>query len=195
MSHRIQCQCGALSGEVSHTSSARRAICYCRDCQDYASRLGRLEETLDANGGTDVVATQARYVTITRGIENLACASLSGNGLLRWYAKCCNTPIANTPREWRFCYVGLVHSCLEKPLEHSFPRIDMRVNNRGGVGTPPRPPRGQLFTILAFMLKFLPAWVGGAYKQTPFFTATGEPVVAVQILSADERIVAEKADA
>ncbi len=192
MSHHIQCRCGKLAGEVSHTNLALRVICYCKDCQDYAGRLGTPEETLDTNGGTDIVATQARYVTITRGIDNLACASLSENGLLRWYAKCCNTAIANTPREWRLCYVGLVHSCLGRPLERSFPRIDMRVNNQSATGTPPKPPRGQIFTILAFMVKFIPAWVGGAYQQTPFFTASGEPAVAVRVLSDGKRIGADR---
>jgi len=148
MSHPFQCRCGALAGELTHTASARRTICYCKDCQDYAKRIGLAKKLLDANGGTETVGTQARHVNFTRGKEHLACTSLSEGGLLRWYAKCCNTPIANTPRDWRFSYAGIYHCCLKKPLEDTFACVDMHVNNQSAIGTPPKPRRGQFFSLL-----------------------------------------------
>ena len=94
MSHRFECRCGALQGEVRRPAHGVRAVCYCGDCQTYAHLLGNAQSVLDALGGTDVVATQARNVVITSGASELACLSLSPNGLLRWYASCCGTSIA-----------------------------------------------------------------------------------------------------
>lgn len=187
MGHRIQCRCGALSGEVSHTGSALRAVCYCRDCRAYAIHLGKPETVLDALGGTEVVATQAGYVTFDRGVENLACLSLTPNGTLRWYAKCCNTPIGNTPRDWRLPYVGLVHSCLEKPLERSFPGAPLPVNTASTRGTPPGRHWSQILKLFTFIPQFAIARITGAYKRTPFFSRAGTPVTGVTVLSAAER--------
>ena len=90
--------------------------CYCRDCQAFAHALGNPGAILDKLGGTDIVATLQQYVTFTKGTEALACLSLSERGLLRWYANCCNTPIANTARNPKLSYVGLVHTCLARAI-------------------------------------------------------------------------------
>lgn len=193
MNHQIQCRCGALSGEVSNTHSAARAVCYCKDCRAYAVHLGQQQSVLDAMGGTEVVATQARYVAFTGGIENLACLSLSKNGLLRWYAKCCNTPIANTPRDWRLPYVGLVHSCLRKPLESSFHPVQMHVNTRSANGSPPSMPWRQASTLLRFVPKIILGRLTGTYRQTPFFSPAGKPIAEVKVLSRAEREKANSA--
>ena len=84
MNQSIRCQCGALTGELRQKGPALRAVCYCRYCQAYAYHLGMPQSVLDALGGTEVVATQARYVSLDKGAEHLACLSLSPNGLLRW---------------------------------------------------------------------------------------------------------------
>lgn len=193
MNHRIQCQCGALTGEVSNTHSVMHAVCYCIDCRTYAFHLGKPESVLDANGGTEVIATQAKRVTFTAGAQHLACLSLSPNGLLRWYAQCCNTPIANTPRNWRLPYVGLIHSCLNKPLESSFPAVQIHVNTQS-VKTKLSSTRwAQITTLLGFMPKILLARFTGAYKETPFFSSAGVALVNVQILSKAEREQAKSA--
>ncbi|MFZ2237575.1 MAG: DUF6151 family protein, partial [Dokdonella sp.] len=46
------------------------------------------------------------------GEDELACMSLSPNGMLRWYASCCSTPIGNTPRDRNMPYVGVVSACV-----------------------------------------------------------------------------------
>ena len=193
MNHQIQCRCGAFSGQISNTHLAIRAVCYCKDCRTYAVHLGRPQAILDEIGGTDVVATQARHVALTGGIEHLACLSLSEKGLLRWYAKCCNTPIANTPRDWRVPYVGLVHSGLKKPLESSFPRVQMHVNTRSAKGTPPSMRWSQITALLGFLPTILFARVAGTYRRTPFFSPSGVPIVEVEVLSDTEREIARRA--
>jgi hypothetical protein len=187
MTHQLQCQCGSLSGEVSDTHFSMHAVCYCKDCTSYAFHLGAQERVLNALNGTDIVATQSKNVAFTNGVENLACMSLSPNGLLRWYAKCCNTPIANTQRDWRVPYVGLVHACLEKPLEKSFPPVQMHVGTKSAKGKPPSTRRAQMAAVLGFMPKILWARIVGSYKQTPFFLPSGAPMVEVKVLSSAER--------
>lgn len=194
--HPIQCRCGALKGELAVTRAANHGVCYCRDCRTYAFVLGRAGDVLDSLGGTDVIATLPRYVRFTAGIDKLACLSLSPRGALRWYASCCNTPIANTPRDYRMPYAGFVRACLEsgiRPIEEVFGPVNMRVNTssvRGRVSTMP------LTTVLA-VLKFLswlvPARLKGEYRLTPFFDGVGQPVVAVRVISLEERNRAQQA--
>ena len=74
--------------------------------------MGRSDEVLDAAGGTDIVQTLPKYVEFTDGIDALACMRLTENGLLRWYAECCRTPIANTMANFKLSFVGLIHSGL-----------------------------------------------------------------------------------
>lgn len=190
MNHRFQCLCGALKGEVSNTHKAIHGVCYCKDCRTYAHHLGKSGQVLDKMNGTDVVATLSRYVAFTGGSENLGCLSLSEKGLLRWYAKCCNTPIANTTRNWKLPYVGLVHTCLEAgamPLESSFPPIQMHLNVRGAKGNPPSMGFRTFVALLGFVPRLLVAKAIGGYKHTPFFNQDGSPRVAVSVLSREER--------
>ena len=139
---------------------------------------------LDAVGGTDIVATHSRYVRLTAGAPQLACMSLSPKGLLRWYARCCDTPIANTPRDWKLPYVGLVHTCLERvqPLEASFPPVQMDINTKSALG--PTPHRGGAAAMARFgamVLRLSAARVTGSYRRTAFFGAKGEPLAAVHV--------------
>ena len=91
----------------------------------------------DENGGTVVVASLPRHVALSGGLESLACMSLAPRGLLRWYASCCNTPIGNTIRDFRYAHLGLVHDCLESAgtdLTRVFGPVRMRVNRQGAKG-------------------------------------------------------------
>jgi hypothetical protein len=123
MSHPLQCRCGVVQGTVSRPEIANRMVCYCRDCQAFAHFLGRAADILDEDGGSDVVQTPPANVVFTAGVDSLACMRLTERGLLRWYASCCNTPIGNTPPDFRMSFVGLVSTCLQSPtrsIEDSF---------------------------------------------------------------------------
>jgi hypothetical protein len=195
MDHRFQCACGGLRGEVA-PQGAVRAVCYCGDCQAYAYLLREPARVLDAAGGTDIVATAARNVRFTAGAANLACLSLSPRGLLRWYARCCETPIGNTPRDWKLPYVGLVHSCLHQPdpLEQSFPRVHLRVNTHGAHGPIPRDVgwAGKLH-FAGTVLRLGSARLTGSYRSTPFFDTSGAPVVQPRVASREEVEAARRA--
>ena len=191
MEHPLSCACGTLKGVVRRGKG--RGICYCRDCQAFARFLGRPAGILDASGGTDVVATLAGHVTIAEGHPALACMSLGPRGLLRWYARCCNTPIGNTLRDRRLPYVGLVHSCLDSTgqnLDDAFGPARMRVNTASAIGTP-KPDATPLRAALAMArigTALAAARISGGYRRTPFFDASGEPVVQPTVLTREERV-------
>lgn len=191
MNHPLRCQCGTLQGQVSHTESVCRGVCYCKDCQAYAHFLGKADEILDEMGGSDVVATLPRHVTFTQGLEALACMSLSDRGMLRWYASCCNTPIGNTARDFKVSHVGLLHNCLRDPsasLDDAFGPVRMRVGMKSAKGSPKAMAASTTVSLLRFMARLIGARLGGSYKNTPFFDpATGTPRVSPKVLTPDER--------
>lgn len=196
MNHRFQCQCGTLKGEVSSPERGMRAVCYCGDCQTYAHLLGHPHRVLDPLGGTDVVATHARYVTFTSDTQTLACLSLSPRAVLRWYARCCDTPIANTPRNWKLPYVGMVHTCLRQPepLERSFPEVEMRINRKSANGNAAG--GGNLRGLLRFggmVLRLTASRLDGGYHETPFFDAIGVPVAEAVVAPLAEVEAARRA--
>lgn len=196
-SHRLRCRCGTLTGYVSHPKRARRGVCYCRDCQAYARALATDAAVVDAQGGTDVVATLQNDVTLAQGTEALACLSLTPNGLLRWYASCCNTPIANTTRNYRMSYVGVVHTCLHdasETLDDAFGPVRMRVNTRSARRPVKPTPIGTLQAVAGLSLALVRARLDGSYKRTPFFDPQGVPVASPRILTRDERFRALEAD-
>jgi hypothetical protein len=191
--HSLQCRCGQLKGSVTPARSTQRVACYCRDCRAYACHLGD-DGVLDAHGGTEIVASLPCHVHFQAGDDALACLSLSPRGLLRWYAACCGTPIANTPRNPKVAYVGLVHSTLERgapPLAQSFGPLRMKVNTGSATGpvtkTAPLAAAGSLFGLGSTLLG---ARLGGGWRDNPFFdtaTATATPVRPVRVLTLEER--------
>ena len=197
MNHRLQCQCGALRGHVGRLHLAIRGVCYCKDCRTYAQHLGQLRTSHDSAGGVEFVATQGMHVSFEGDAQQLACLSLSSNGLLRWYAKCCNTPIANTTRNWKFPYVGLLHTCLKAEpalYKQAFPKVQMRVNTGSAWQAPTGMKLGTTISLLSFMPRVMASGINGAYRLTPFFLApSGAPRVEVYALSKAERTRAHEA--
>jgi len=191
MNLRLQCQCGALHGQLSQTEWALRGVCYCKDCRAYSHHLGQASTAHDALGGAEFVATLAPCVSLSGGTQHLACVSLSEKGLLRWYARCCSTPIANTTRNWKFPYVGLLHTCLKADAgsyERAFPRLQMRVNTGSAKEAPPGMALRTIAALMGFMPRVLASGASGSYKQTPFFNPpAGTPKVEVVVLSKAER--------
>lgn len=189
MNQALRCRCGALQGHFERAPSATRAICYCKDCQAYARFLGT-PGVVDADGGTEVVASLPRHVRFTAGTDALACLSLSGRGLLRWYASCCNTPIGNTPRNPKVPYVSLIHACFEggsPAIEATLGARRIAVNTQSAR----HPVRSTPFATAARVVGLMGAAVSdrlrGMHGPNPFFADTGAPVRPVRVLSPAER--------
>lgn len=190
MNHPLRCRCGKFQGQVSRSRRATRAVCYCKDCQAYARFLGT-PGVVDQDGGTQVVISLPRHVRFTAGVEVLACLSLGERGLLRWYASCCNTPIANTPRSPKVPYLGLIHSCLERgssSIESTFGRLRIAVNTESARRKVRSTPVASTMGVLGFIMAAFGDRLGGGYKHNPFFTAdTRIPVRRPRVLSSAER--------
>ena len=188
--HPLSCKCGTVKGFVKTSNSLSRGVCYCKDCQMAALFLGKSAEVLDEHGGTDVVPTMPRNLRFTQGIDSLACMRLTENGLMRWYAKCCNTPICNTSPNFKMAFVGLVHNCLENggaSLDQSFGPVRMRVNTKGALGGVKIKQQGTVGTIVSFTRMLLRERFNGGYKLTPFYNVnSGASIVVPYVLSKQE---------
>ncbi len=191
MSHPLRCSCGTLKGYVVHPERVNRVVCYCRDCQAFAHFLGRQTDILDVQGGSDVIQTIPANVVLTAGSEALACMRLTDKGLLRWYAKCCNTPIGNTLANHRVSFVGLLHNVLDnsgKSLDGSFGPVRMWSFTKSAKRPVEVPSLSLIVGIGRFAAMVIRARIDGSYLRTPFFvTSTGAPIVTPQVLSAGER--------
>jgi hypothetical protein len=192
VNHRLSCRCTRVRGLVSRTEERlNRSTCYCRDCQAYAHFLGQQGEMLDANGGTSVVGIKPCNVTLTQGQELVACMSFSERGLLRWYARCCNTAIGNTPRNFKVPFLAVVETCLEGTpgaRERSFGPAQFRLNPKSARGQLPVMKERKVGALLRTLGWLLRSRLDGSYRQTPFFDATsGAPASSPKVLTFAER--------
>lgn len=190
MDQALQCKCGKLKGQLRHTENSARLTCYCKDCRAFAHYLGRAGDMLDAQGGVDIVVSHPQEVTFSSGTQALACMSLSEQGMLRWYASCCNTPIGNTSRNNKVAFVGLSSACLGEPVsvEAAFGPVRMRSYTESARGKVASSGVKALPLRLGFVAALLRARIGGSYARTPFFKAgTGQPVALPKVLDKQER--------
>lgn len=194
--HQFECECGRLQGSLSNAPRLIHLRCHCHDCQTYAHALSASNRVLDKQGGTEVVTTLQQHVRFTRGEENLACLSLSGQGMLRWYASCCNTPIANTARDAKLSFVSLLHTALGASgaaLERQLGTRPVTVNPKHAKGKVDYKPAAALWSTSAIIASVMRARLNGSWKSSPFFRAdNGAPVATPRVLDAEERELAAK---
>jgi hypothetical protein len=190
---QIQCECGKFRAELVNfpRNTPGRLACHCDDCQVYMHRLNRAD-LLDAAGGTEVIPVYPAEIKIVAGREVLKCLQLSPNGLYRWYAGCCNTPVVNTKPG--FPWAGIVNRMysVEDPgfLERTFGPIKSRIMGRFARGTPPSGTAANIdfkgfVTVLPFLLKGM---LLGKAKHSPFFEQDGRtPIVPPVVVPLDEK--------
>lgn len=114
-------------------------MCYCDDCQSFAHFLGRADEILDAHAGTDVFSTTLAHLEINEGADQIACVRLKPDGMFRWYAGCCRTPIGNTFPSPKSPFISVVHSCMDhasdiRSRDEALGPIRSRANGRFAKG-------------------------------------------------------------
>jgi hypothetical protein len=195
--HPIRCRCGRLQGQLAQGASVARVACYCIDCQSYAHALGKPEIVLDELGGTAVITSLQQHLSFSGDTSSLACLSLSESGILRWYAACCSTPVANTARNPKVSYVGIAHTCVASSpgeLERVFGPPGMAVNTQHAKAPVPTGGLRTATTMAEGITRVGVALLDGSWRKTPFFYAAGHrPVVQRKVLSADERARAREA--
>jgi hypothetical protein len=188
--HPIRCRCGSVAGSLVRGDVLNRCICYCQSCRAFAQFLGRASEILDAHGGTDIVQVRARALRFERGVEAIACMGFTP-GTLRWYARCCRTALANTPRSRALPIAGVIHDCLHgegaPPLDASFGPVAMNAYPQEALTPPPPRRRPQVWMIARLAPTALRARFDASYRRSPFFRGDGEPIAEQHVLSAEER--------
>lgn len=174
----VRCQCGSLAGTITGVSPRRvnRVVCHCQGCTSYAQALGRAERIFDEHGGTDVIHVSPRAVVFDTGIEHIACARMTERGALRWYARCCRTPLAHTLPSPGVPFLAINHACIVWPGAAS--RDDIvgpvraRLNGRFARGQMRRlrADRRALISMLAHYLPLFGWWlVRGDARRSPFW--------------------------
>lgn len=180
----LSCACGKLTASATgvRRGGANRCVCYCQFCQAYARHLGQAEEVLDAEGGTEVMQFSPRHFRFTAGEENLACLRMTGKGALRWYAKCCNTPIANTAGSTKMPFVGVVRRAVTAPAGDALTKVVGPIRAR--IFLPPEMQQGKNWAQKRMMfriLRLLMSWkLRGDGKRSPFFDAAGKPIREIE---------------
>lgn len=177
------CGCGHLRGHLAPEAvrGGTRLICHCPDCRAAELYLGQPDPTPD---GVDLFQTTPDMITIDSGAAHLALLRLGPNGLLRWYAACCGTPLANTPKSSRIPFVGLRSPRFADPVSLGPVRVRAFVPGRGG--KPAYQGGGRM--ALAILTRGLAARLSGRWRRTPFFDpATGQPVAPARIPDKTER--------
>ncbi len=189
----LRCRCGHVCGvarEVS-PSAGFRFVCYCKDCQAFARFLNRLD-VLDAAGGTGIFQMAAGRVKLTAGTDVVRCLTFSSK-VLRWYADCCRTPIANTAASRRFPVVALIHSFMSGKVggrsrdEVLGPPL-CRIHERSAIGQLPAgaPPRPSFGVFAHRAVKVLVWWARGLSRPNPFFDdRTNAPLSVPQMLTSE----------
>jgi hypothetical protein len=194
----LRCRCSHLRGVATEVSPSAgfRFVCYCKDCRAFARFLER-PDVLDCAGGTDIFQMPVRYVKLTGGADVLRCLSLSSR-VLRWYADCCRTPIANTASSPRFPLVAVIWSFMDRPANGASrdallgpPRC--RIYEGSAIG--PLPPNTPPLPSPAFSARraarVLGWWVRGLSWPNPFFDdRTSIPCSAPRVLTPSERLSA-----
>jgi len=150
---------------------------------------------LDSAGGTDIFQLTPAQLTLTQGVEQLACMRLTPKGLMRWYAKCCNTPVANTLPWARAPFAGIPqpfmdHAADGQTRDQAVGPIVARVHGRYAIGptTADIHPRAKMSSLGRMFGNLFRGWVGGKHRPSPFFDpGTGTPVVIPTVLSVEQR--------
>lgn len=190
MAIAFHCRCGTLRGEIEPRDVHARATCYCRDCQAFARALGR-DDVLDADGGTDIIAMLPAGVRFTDGFDRLACLSLGPKGLLRWYASCCDTPIANTPRDPKVAYAGILTRCAQADaaaLASAFGPSRIALNVKSARGQVASTPLRTFAGVVRIVRGVLLARLRGRHRDNPFFIADPpRPAAEPRVLTLAER--------
>lgn len=195
--HQLQCQCGLVRAEVDCRGTHNRLICYCTDCQAFGRFVAGLRETaassdsdmpiLDAQGGTELVQVAQSTLKFLHGEDQLLAVRLSEKGMIRWYTRCCHTPIGNTMPTVGGAFIGLIHSSLTRPqLNADFGDQVAQLNTNTALGTPKPPQHGLFRVISSFLWLLISERASGRYRQSPLFDANGSPITVPGVLNAAE---------
>lgn len=178
--HKIRCNCGKFQAELRNMKYGTRTICYCKDCQSYAHYLKISNYLLNDLGGTEVIAVRPQQISIIFGKEELSCVSLTESGSLRWFTRCCTTPICNMSRNIRTAHIVIIHTCLDhSDINSVFGSKSLHMKRASALGTPPQNDYAYFITS-ALYYYFSKAWTHAIrlYRLNPFIDQVSKKPIA-----------------
>ncbi len=198
MTHTLNltCRCGAVKAKLIDVAprTTNHLICHCDDCQAYARYLGDPDRLMDKAGGTRICQMSSAQIQLTTATEDLAIIRLSPKGLLRWYSRCCRSPLFNTLPTAGFPFAGLPADALSHPngneIGQAVGPLLGRVNLKFAVGDTShiKSEERSLFSVLPrFIRIFGTARLRGDHKRGPFFGDNGKPIVPAEVIPLDEK--------
>lgn len=189
----LRCACGTVQGQARGVTprNVRRVCCYCPDCRAFLNHVGAQSCVTD-DGGADLVATLPGRIEFTAGHDQISVLRLSKNGLLRWYAACCGTPLGNTPAKPVPRFVSVPRALFADPdADTVLGNLKAIVNTaQAPAGSVPPKEFGFPGFIIYVASGHLASVLGLAPKNTPYFDANGKPAVTPYVLTKEERKLA-----
>lgn len=186
---KVQCRCGTLKGVLRDVAPNKGShlVCYCKDCQTAARHL-KADDLLLERGGTDVFQSLPSRLELAEGQEHLACLRLSPNGLMRWYATCCQTPMFNTLSKPGMPFVSVLTHAFEQGADtvEIGPVVAVHKAEQAAPGPGALKNHGVKKVILRFLLGVLASKLKRE-RSNPFFDDAGRPVVVPTVLTKEER--------
>lgn len=198
---RLACACGAVRGLARGVSpeDSSHIVCYCDDCRAFLQHLGRAG-LLDAHGGSEIVQMSPAHLEILDGADRLACLQLAPGGMVRWYTRCCSTPVGNTLEKPTPPFVGL-HPAFTRgtadgrTLDDAVGPIRARVQGRWATGdrSTLRYDRLPVRFFLRAGPMLLRWWWRGDAARSVLRDASGAPKVPPRVLTPAELALAKGA--
>lgn len=176
----LACRCGQVRGRLDPAGGSH-ALCYCRDCAAGAHHITGVAPS----GPADIFQTTPDRLTIDAGFDNLAAIRLSPKGLVRWYARCCATPFANTMPGPGLPFVGLSAGVVSGDDRAKLGPVICEANMRGPDGKTRH--RGFARAAMAILRRAALSRVLGRERRAPFFGADDAPARRPEILSREDR--------
>ena len=189
----FQCVCGSLTGRLHDIdpSVGDHLICHCSDCLAFARYLDCAERVPNDQEGIELFQTRVSRMSITSGKENLSCVHLTEKRMLRWFTRCCRTPLFHTLETGWVPFVT-THVAILNPENRAAaigePRGHTHIRN---------PPAGvdkfrevSMFSVMAFFfVRMCKDLLSGAFRRAELFEPTTlKPVVQPIRLSQKERM-------
>jgi hypothetical protein len=173
---RLSCRCGKIGGRLTGIDPdiGTHVRCHCDDCRRANAHFG-IPGTREE--GVGLWQTTPDRVKIDEGAVHLRLMRLTGKGVLRWYAGCCDTPLFNTMGTPKLPFVGVLTDRLEA-TEPLGPIIaEGFVEGTGGKSRHVHGGR----VVGRFLRRTVAARLSGRWKETPFFDpVTSEPMAEIE---------------
>ncbi|MBR0551194.1 hypothetical protein J7S20_01600 [Sphingomonadaceae bacterium LXI357] len=171
------------------TLTGDHLVCHCSDCLAFVRFCDpdRVPAVID---GVQLFQTRVSRMAITLGKELIACVHLTDKPMLRWYSKCCRTPLFHTVHSGWYPFVTIHVAILDydrraaaigEPRGHTFvSNVPAALRNFREVSR---------FGIMArFTVRMWNDLVSGDFRRAELFEpASLKPIVEPRRLTISER--------